>query len=841
MTTPFRHSAAAVAVLSAISASPVAAQETPRHYDLPAQPLGQAIQAIARLSGVSILAPGELLAKRRAAAINGDLTVAEALARALAGTGLHAEAVSGGYVVRADDPQAADASPADPIVVTGTRLSGAPVASTVVTIDRSAIRDAGASGLGDVVRALPQSFGGGQNPGVGTNVPAKNGVDIGGGSSIDLRGIGSDATLTLLNGHRLSYSASRQSVDVSAIPLGAVERIEIVPDGASALYGSDAVAGVANVILRRDVHGVETSARLGSSTDGGYFQQVYGVLTGIRWGSGNLVAAYEYGSNSSIIAADRSYAATRSPGLTLFPKLAHHSASLNLRQALGSRLTFTLDALFNRRTSDTIFPLNFAGDLSLSRGRLYGPARSFEVTPTLALAVGAWRATLLGGFGRDRIDYAADLVIGGVASSGGAGFYRNTASFIELNAAGPLFALPGGAARLAIGGGWRGIDFQSFKGSSSYQNLVRSQDNAYAFAELALPVWRGVDLNGALRYENYPGIGDVVTPKVGGVVAVAPWVSVKASWGQSFRAPTLLEQYDPASVSLRRVTSVGGSGYPANATALYLQGGNAALRPERATTWSATLDLHPKMLGDAHIEIGYFSIAYRDRIVTPIGSAAVALANPIYRDQITLAPSAALQASILANAGTFLNSSGAPYDPATVVALIDNSNVNAGRQSIGGIDILARDQFRVAEGLLTATLNATYLTSTQQLSPSQPVIDLAGTIFNPPHWRARGGLGWARGTTALNAFVNYTGSVEDRRFAPIARLGAVTTVDATLRIGTGATAGPLANLDVTVAVLNAFNAKPTPIRTTLFTDTPYDSTSYSPVGRFVSIGITKKW
>ena len=137
------------------------------------------------------------------------------------------------------------------IVVTGSRLRGAAIASPVVRIGQEDIRDSGQAGLGDVVRRIPQSFGGGQNPGIGMNVPDASGVDVGGGSSINLRGLGSDATLTLLNGRRLAYTAVRQSVDVSGIPVSAVDRIEVVPDGASAIYGSDAVAGVANIILRR--------------------------------------------------------------------------------------------------------------------------------------------------------------------------------------------------------------------------------------------------------------------------------------------------------------------------------------------------------------------------------------------------------------------------------------------------------------------------------------------------------------------------------------------------------------------------------------------------------------
>src|SRR3546814_6056254 len=87
-------------------------------------------------------------------------------------------------------------------------------------------------------------------------------------SSDLLRGLGPDATLTLINGHRVAYDGAIQGVDISAIPLAALDRIEIVADGSSALYGSDAVAGVANVLLRKDYQGLWTSARIAGTKIG---------------------------------------------------------------------------------------------------------------------------------------------------------------------------------------------------------------------------------------------------------------------------------------------------------------------------------------------------------------------------------------------------------------------------------------------------------------------------------------------------------------------------------------------------------------------------------------------
>ncbi|KAK0351360.1 hypothetical protein LTR94_025263, partial [Friedmanniomyces endolithicus] len=287
------------------------------------------------------------------------------------------------------------------------------------------------------------------------NVPDASGVDVGGGSSINLRGLGSDATLTLLNGRRLAYTAVRQSVDVSGIPVSAVDRIEVVPDGASAIYGSDAVAGVANVILRRDYDGLETSARLAGTTDGGDFQQQYGALAGRKWASGGLFAAYEYGSNTAILASQRSYAATRSPGLDLYPALRHHSVVASGHQDLGGGLTLSVDGLYNIRWSELTFPTVAGGDLDQGKATFSSVDKSFGVAPTLTLDLsGGWQIALGGTYGKERVDYHQVECALAVCSDSGRSYYRNTAKSVEINANGNLFHLLGGIAKIAIGGGY---------------------------------------------------------------------------------------------------------------------------------------------------------------------------------------------------------------------------------------------------------------------------------------------------------------------------------------------------------------------------------------------------
>src|SRR5262249_10020509 len=97
-------------------------------------------------------------------------------------------------------------------------------------------------------------------------------------------------------------------VDVSNIPLAAVDRIEILPDGASALYGSDAIAGVVNIIMKDHFDGAETQARFGG-TPGGRNDVTVSQLLGTHWGSGNVMLVYQYQNSTELAAAARGYAA----------------------------------------------------------------------------------------------------------------------------------------------------------------------------------------------------------------------------------------------------------------------------------------------------------------------------------------------------------------------------------------------------------------------------------------------------------------------------------------------------------------------------------------------------
>ena len=209
------------------------------------------------------------------------------------------------------NPQAAQADEelkegeAEAIVITGTNISGVKaVGSQALTINRDQMLNMGKSSLSEVLQTLPQV----QNAS-GTFSPASNGGSgsaqngAGGnttrGNAINFRGVGQGATLTLVDGHRITPNGTATAfTEANQVPMAAIERIEVIADGASAIYGSDAIAGVINYVLRKDFTGLEISSRY---TFGAYDNDDYAISAsgGLSWnpdfGRGNIIGTFEYG------------------------------------------------------------------------------------------------------------------------------------------------------------------------------------------------------------------------------------------------------------------------------------------------------------------------------------------------------------------------------------------------------------------------------------------------------------------------------------------------------------------------------------------------------------------
>ncbi|TQV85474.1 TonB-dependent receptor plug domain-containing protein [Aliikangiella coralliicola] len=207
--------------------------------------------------------------------------------------------------------QAAEESEDDQkIVITGSRIKriDAQGASPVVVITREDMDNQGYSTLQDALDSLAQNTGGSVDQSFTFGF-------VPGASSVNLRGFGNGRSLTLIDGKRIpiypvANSGTSNFVDLSAIPASMIERVEILTDGASAIYGSDAISGVINVITRKDFEGTEVSVRLGDTSDGGYQNERVSVVAGATSGKTTVNVIAEYQHNDELAASQRDYAAS---------------------------------------------------------------------------------------------------------------------------------------------------------------------------------------------------------------------------------------------------------------------------------------------------------------------------------------------------------------------------------------------------------------------------------------------------------------------------------------------------------------------------------------------------
>lgn len=198
------------------------------------------------------------------------------------------------------------------VIVTGSYIKGSPLdaPSPVTTIDRDSIESQGASGIWDLIRNLDV------NQGSDTSTAGTNDAgQLTGTASVNLRNLGGNSTLTLINGKRFTpaavvTSSGQEFVDINTIPLVMTDRVEVLTDGGSALYGSDAVAGVVNLVMRTDFEGIELFADTqGIQESGGTYENTFSGIWGTSFNEGatRLVISGEYFERDPVKLEDAQY------------------------------------------------------------------------------------------------------------------------------------------------------------------------------------------------------------------------------------------------------------------------------------------------------------------------------------------------------------------------------------------------------------------------------------------------------------------------------------------------------------------------------------------------------
>ena len=849
-----------------------------------------------------------------------------------------------------------DAQPEE-LVVTGSRIRGVEVVgSTSISLGRELIDAVPAITTSDLMRNVPQVINLGADE-------THRGVQGGQGnttfsSGVNLRGIGGNTTLLLFDGRRMPPQGGRGVYfDPNLIPTLAIERVEVVPDGASAIYGSDAIAGVVNLIPRKDFVGAEVRAQYGFADD--YEKHSIAALGGFDWdwlGGGNLVAAAERSGHPNLRGEDRDFFTSDlrarggrdfrtnlcNPGTIvvggtnyaipagqngtnldpaslvagtvnmcddakntdLIPDQERTSVMLNVRQ----RFTDAVEVFTQGYYSERDFSIRGMLRNSVSRASVTVPQsnpyfvspvpgatsvlvnyrlpeefgisfqdgfdRTYQITTGATIDLPAeWKVGATIGYGRNQnlfrdnnlidtrmldaalrsSDPATALNPFGDGASSPASVYESFRTFTtnfgyntrktgSIDADGPLFGLPGGDVRLAVG--YDHVDDlhtgrqRTTAGTITPRSMGREIDSVYG--ELFVPIFgdansaaglRRLDLSLAVRYDDYSDVGGTTNPKYGLTWAPIDGLQFKASYGTSFRAPTLGDLLPDTVIYQRQLVDPLS---PTNqSTGLLYSGGNPNLKPESATTRSFGIEFAPEVLPGARMSLNYFDVEYRDQTLSLYGLASTLLQNPYYNRYIQRNPTPA-------EIDTFLQGGrvNGAINPSVIEFLGYSQTQNLAITVAKGVDYQFSYEWHTDMGEFTAGLYGTeYTEFLTAPAAGAPPVDVRNTIDNPPQTRLRFDLGWRNGPWSASTRLTHIGSYDNNLITPTERVSSSQIIDLHVDYRFEATEGLFSDLTVAFDVENVLDTEPNFVNQV----GGFDAQVASAIGRMVSFSVRKSW
>ena len=858
------------------------ASEVPdRRVEIPAGELAQSLQELSRQLGIQILFDADRLKGIKSPAISGVLTARDALDQLLADASLRVQEAGGDSFLITPKPSQESGSPSTALdrskttkdmdlpelTVTGTHIRGEiPVGAALSSYNREDFDTLGIPTVDSLGRYMLENFSGADslatlntNGNVGS-LQQGAATNIFGGAGFDLLGLGSGATLTLLNGHRIAPGGLDGSmVDVSLIPLSAIDHIEVLTDGASAIYGSDAVAGVVNIVTRRTLEGAETSLRFGRSTEGGAGEFTTSQLLGHAWSSSNVLLDYEYDDNQGLDASMRSWIGPENGPYSLIPENHRQSLFLNLTQNLGDT-AFSFVGLYSTRE----FRMN---GLELSTSGFVPNSETGGGHANLgwtALTVdrdlpAAWRVSSTATYSSMNQWRSGEEYPDGLAAE-----YFNSAlqadseiSGVEASASGRLWHLPGGALQLALGGGFRS---ETFRGSvpsiEPLPTVSESRTDLDAYGEVIVPIFgEGLSFPGAHRLEisfayrvdSYSHIGAPSNPKWGVIWEPTPGLTLRGTQGTSFRAP-LISQFDASTTSYTTLLPSSTPGRKPT-DALVTNGGNQDLQPEKAKSFTTGIDWAPIRWPHIRASMTYFNVTYDNRIQSQNIEAKPFEAQPQLFSISSLNPSLDQILPFFQAPG--FQQDGAGLGPAGVTVIIDNQLANAATTVAQGVR--ADGQYTFDEGELgrwALSFSGNYLlvdrTSIETYFPQ--ATNVANTIAEPPKFRLRSGITWQYRHLTADLMLNHTGAYQNTLFSPTQDIASWTTEDLNLKLNIPHHERALwGDLNVVLNIQNLADRRP-PFLAIPAGDIAigrsavrFDGTNASAVGRYVSLEVRKGW
>lgn len=766
-------------------------------------------------------------------------------------------------------------SPDGDIVVTGSLIRSLPreyVASPVFTYDKSDVVRSGANSMSEYILTIPQNFAsdlsdfGTAATSIGTSLSTATSYNqYDAFSAFALRGLASDATLTLVNGRRMPSVGMVEASTVSVIPSALIERIDIISDGASATYGADAVAGVVNIVTRKVTDGLELRARGGVMTETGAKSWDASALAGTSWGSGSIYGMASYQRRDEFV-TDPVISGVTPLQISQLPQEDLSSFYAGIRQDVGD-ITFSIDGS------------RFQRDRS---ARLYYPntPRSNRDYESLTTGWAVNSNVHWDGQGDSSIDLNIDY---GETDSGsdltyGSGRivsynHHNTLFVAELTGQMALASLPAGPAVIAGGVQYRretlktdaAIFFHLDGGERIAKSVFGELNLPIVGPDMDVPFVRSLTLSAAARYEDL-GFDSALAPKVGLRWQINPSIALRGTFARSFLVPRfrdtigIAEQVSFWSQPFAFLPA--GSQNPAlpdgNALAIYRAGANPDLNTQQADTFTLGMDFTPSFTPNLSIKTGYYRIKIKGRVVTPSQTDAATLID-LQKFNI-LSPTAEQISAIVNNPTTFRwfsanvpfvnggqtvvwdSPSQIPVDLLSQVqAIIDIRPQNFAVEFTDGIDLDLAYSTTLFGGSARFQLTGQYILNLNlQAGSGEPVSRLDG-YAQASDLRLNGSFVWGKGGFSLGTVVNYVdGFTDNRPNVTPEKVGSYTTASVFLGFDMSrlTNAPALADTEVQLVAANVFDQRPPTIRNGYLGFDPYNN---PPNPRTISLVLTKRF
>ena len=542
---------------------------------------------------------------------------------------------------------AASAGAGDPsseqVIVTGTRDPTATARNSISPVLVISSAQLSATGQADIRDALTQIAASITRP------------DLAGGNAnlvdaISLRGLTSDQTLVLVNGKRRHGTAiiadyegpqtGTTPVDIDLIPTASVDHVEVLQDGAAALYGSDAIAGVVNIILKKNTRGGTIQAINGGYYAGDGFTSGETAEMGFDLGGRgffDLSAEFKHQDHTVRVGPDDRVNARLNPFVgnpQLNRETVGYNAGYDITQALQAYSFATYghrngESYQNYRTGATapsVYPGGFVPQIAI-------PSNDFSVTAGLKYTLPQnWVVDLSTTYGGeydtinifDTINTSLLQELGDAQTRFRNASFNDTESTTDLGVRkafmNTIFASP---INFAIGAQYRydtyfvgagepnayfGSGPQAEDGLSPISISHSQRDVTAGYIDLSTHVVQNLQVDLAGRFEHYTDVGDTETGKASARYDVTSWFAVRGAVSNGFRAPSLAEEH----YTSLGVLPTGAQGILAVDTVAARELGATALKPERSTNFSAGLLLNP--LPRLHVSVDAYQIDIRDRI-----------------------------------------------------------------------------------------------------------------------------------------------------------------------------------------------------------------------------------